>query len=108
MAPHLESGLTAPAQRTVPPLDILDRLPRLGWAADPTPIQAMPELAAELGLGWLGCKRDDLTQPGSGGTKTRKLDFLLASPPWRDAPGRSPTSSRASRRLSRAFSRIFR
>ncbi len=86
MAPHLESGLTAPAQRTVPPLDILDRLPRLGWAADPTPIQAMPELAAELGLGWLGCKRDDLTQPGSGGTKTRKLDFLLASPPWRDAP----------------------
>ncbi len=78
--------MTAPAQRTVPPLDILDGLPRLGWAAEPTPIQAMPELAAELGIGWLGCKRDDLTQPGSGGTKTRKLDFLLASPPWRDAP----------------------
>ncbi len=78
--------MTAPAQRTVPPLDILDGLPRLGWAAEPTPIQAMPELAAELGIGWLGCKRDDLTKPGSGGTKTRKLDFLLASPPWRDAP----------------------
>lgn len=78
--------MTAPAQRTVPPLDILDRLPRLGWAAEPTPVQPMAELAAELGLGWLGCKRDDLTQPGSGGTKTRKLDFLLASPPWRDAP----------------------
>ncbi len=78
--------MTAPAQRSVPPLDILDRLPRLGWAAEPTPIQQMPELAKELGITWLGCKRDDLTQPGSGGTKTRKLDFLLASPPWRDAP----------------------
>ena len=49
-------------------------------------MQPMLELAQELGLGWLGCKRDDLTQPGSGGTKTRKLDFLLASQPWRDAP----------------------
>lgn len=46
----------------------------------------MAALAKELGLQWLGCKRDDLTQPGWGGTKTRKLDFLLASDPWKDAP----------------------
>ena len=81
-----ESRLTSPIQRTLPPLDVLDGLPRLGWAAEPTPVQEMAELARELGLGWLGCKRDDLTEPGFGGTKTRKLDFLLASPPWRDAP----------------------
>jgi 1-aminocyclopropane-1-carboxylate deaminase/D-cysteine desulfhydrase-like pyridoxal-dependent ACC family enzyme len=84
--PLPEPELTAPVQRTAPPLDVLDGLPRLGWAAEPTPVQPMLELAQELGLGWLGCKRDDLTVPGHGGTKTRKLDFLLASPPWRDAP----------------------
>ena len=78
--------MTTPGHRTLPPIDLLDHLPRLGWAQEPTPIQPMDALARELGLPWLGCKRDDLTQPGFGGTKTRKLDFLLASEPWRDAP----------------------
>lgn len=64
---------------------LLDSLPRLGWVADPTPVQPMAALAAGLGLEWLGAKRDDTTQPLYGGCKTRKLDYLLASPPWRDA-----------------------
>ena len=58
----------------------LDALPRLGWVAQPTPITALPELAQELGLDWLGVKRDDLGQPLHGGTKLRKLDFCLATP----------------------------
>jgi D-cysteine desulfhydrase len=66
--------------------DAFDALPRLGWVQEPTPVQEMAVLAASLGLEWLGTKRDDLTQPGHGGTKARKLDFLLATPPWRDAP----------------------
>ncbi len=62
-----------------------DALPRLGWVQEPTPVQEMPSLAAQLGLEWLGTKRDDLTMPLFGGSKARKLDFLLATPPWRDA-----------------------
>lgn len=63
----------------------LDALPRVGFVTGPSPVTAMPELAAELGLGWLGAKRDDLLPGLVGGTKVRKLDHLLATPPWRDA-----------------------
>ncbi|MBX3273113.1 MAG: pyridoxal-phosphate dependent enzyme [Sandaracinaceae bacterium] len=59
----------------------LDGLPRLGWASAPTPVDALPSLAEELGLGWLGAKRDDAIEDLHGGSKVRKLDFLLASPP---------------------------
>ncbi len=62
--------------------DVLDEFPRLGWADAPTPIDALPSLAAELSLDWLGVKRDDLADGLYGSTKTRKLDFLLATPPW--------------------------
>ena len=65
----------------------LDVLPRLGWAAEPTPITALPELATELGLRALHVKRDDLAGGLAGSTKTRKLDFLLADPRLRDAQG---------------------
>lgn len=65
----------------------LDDLPRLGWAAEPTPITPLSELAAERGLDWLGVKRDDLCDGLAGSTKTRKLDFLLAEPRLRDADG---------------------
>ena len=64
----------------------LDTLPRLGWSNEPTPVLEMPTLAADLGLDWLGTKRDDLTSPLWGGAKTRKLDYLLAAPPWGQAP----------------------
>lgn len=60
----------------------LDVLPRLGWVAEPTPVTALESLARELGLGWLGVKRDDLCTPLHGGSKVRKLDFLLRQPPW--------------------------
>lgn len=62
-----------------------DALPRLGWVQEPTPVQEMATLADALGLEWLGAKRDDLSQPLFGGAKARKLDFLLAADPWRQA-----------------------
>ena len=64
--PRVESGLTAPVQRALPPLDILDHLPRLGWATEPTPIQPMPELAAELGLA-VAAAVAAFAGPGAGG-----------------------------------------
>lgn len=67
-------------------LAALEALPRLGWNAQPTPVDALPDLAAELKLVWLGCKRDDLAGSLCGGSKTRKLDYLLAVTPFRDAP----------------------
>lgn len=75
--------MTAPA----PGPEALAAFPRLGWAHAPTPITHLATLGDELGLAWLGIKRDDLCAPLHGGSKTRKLDFLLASPPWRDAAG---------------------
>ncbi len=63
----------------------LDAFPRLGWVQDPTPVTALPRLAARLRLGWLGIKRDDLAEGLCGSTKIRKLDFILASEPWAGA-----------------------
>ncbi|AUX24643.1 hypothetical protein SOCEGT47_051820 [Sorangium cellulosum] len=63
----------------------LDGIPRLGWIREPSPVAALPRLAAALGLDHLGIKRDDLCEPHHGGTKTRKLDYLLASPPFSTA-----------------------
>ncbi len=57
----------------------------LGWTATPTPVTPLDALATELGLGWLGIKRDDACRPTSGGSKVRKLDVLLASEPWLSA-----------------------
>lgn len=42
----------------------------------PTPLEAAPRLAAELGID-LVIKRDDLTVTGLGGNKVRKLEYLL-------------------------------
>ncbi|MEU6776837.1 D-cysteine desulfhydrase family protein [Streptomyces sp. NPDC046759] len=45
----------------------------------PTPVEPAPRLAAALGLGpedlWI--KRDDLTGPGGGGNKIRKLEWTV-------------------------------
>lgn len=57
----------------------LRRLPRLRLAHLPTPMEAMPRLAARLGLGALWVKRDDCTGLGLGGNKARKLEFGLAA-----------------------------
>ncbi len=64
----------------------LDALPRLGWVQEATPITPIPSVATELGLGWFGVKRDDLCAELHGGTKVRKLDFVLADPRLVDAP----------------------
>lgn len=63
----------------------LDVFPRLGWVAEPTPISALSDLRDELGLAWLGAKRDDLAPELYGGSKVRKLDFALAAPPLASA-----------------------
>lgn len=47
----------------------------------PTPVEPAPRLAAALGLGpadlWI--KRDDLTGPGGGGNKIRKLEWTVGA-----------------------------
>ena len=54
------------------------RLPRVSLALTPTPLQELPRLAAELGIGRLLVKRDDLTGLAFGGNKTRNLEFRMA------------------------------
>ncbi len=66
-------------------LRAVDELPRIGWVAKPTPITDLPSLADELGLSWLGVKRDDLCAPLPGGSKIRKLDYLLSEARWQEA-----------------------
>lgn len=69
-------------------LETLDAaFPRRGWLSEPTPITPLPHIAAALGLDHLAVKRDDLCGPLHGGTKVRKLDLLLAAPPFSDADG---------------------
>jgi D-cysteine desulfhydrase len=65
----------------------LDEAPRLGWVHEPTPITSLPRLAAGLGLDHLAIKRDDLLGALHGGSKPRKLDYLLAAPPFAAAEG---------------------
>jgi L-cysteate sulfo-lyase len=64
----------------------LDALPRRAFAHLPTPLQPAPRLAQALGLrNSLWVKRDDLTGPGMGGNKVRKLEYLLADAAERSA-----------------------
>lgn len=55
----------------------LEAIPRVSLVPEPTPLQLMPRLSAELGGVQVWCKRDDLTWLGLGGNKLRKLEFLL-------------------------------
>ncbi len=66
--------------------DALRNLPSLGWAQRPSPVTHLEGLARHLGLGSLDVKRDDLLDGLHGGTKVRKLDVLLATSPYHDAP----------------------
>jgi len=102
-------------------LQRLASLPRLGWVDAPSPVESLPGLAGEMGLDALWMKRDDALGLGlglHGGTKIRKLDLLLAAPPWRDAPawasvgaigsGHLVALSAAARRLGRRLdARMF-
>jgi D-cysteine desulfhydrase family pyridoxal phosphate-dependent enzyme len=69
--------LTAPA--TIDEIRArVSRLPRVSLALMPTPLQELPRLARELGVGRLFAKRDDLTGLAFGGNKTRNLEFRMA------------------------------
>jgi D-cysteine desulfhydrase len=71
--------------RALSPAD-LDAIPRLGWVREPTPVTPLPKVAESLGLSFFGIKRDDLLEPLHGGSKPRKLDYVLAAAPFTDAP----------------------
>ena len=57
---------------------LLSRFPRVSLAHLPTPLEALPRLSKHLGGPDIYVKRDDCTGLGSGGNKTRKLEFLMA------------------------------
>ena len=57
---------------------LLSRFPRTRLAHLPTPLEFLPRLSAELGGPKIYVKRDDCTGLGTGGNKTRKLEFLMA------------------------------
>jgi len=56
----------------------LARFPRIKLAHLPTPLEYLPRLTECLGGPAIFVKRDDCTGLGSGGNKTRKLEFLMA------------------------------
>ena len=56
----------------------LTRFPRVRITHGPTPLEFMPRLTDALGGPNLYIKRDDCTGLGTGGNKTRKLEFLMA------------------------------
>lgn len=66
--------------------DAIARLPSVGWVRAPSPVTHLEVLAQHLGLASLDVKRDDLLDALHGGNKARKLDVLLATPPFKDAP----------------------
>lgn len=57
---------------------LLSRFPRVSLAHLPTPLEFLPRLTAHLGGPYIYVKRDDCTGLGTGGNKTRKLEFLMA------------------------------
>lgn len=57
---------------------LLSRFPRVSLAHLPTPLEFMPRLSKHLGGPDIYVKRDDCTGLGTGGNKTRKLEFLVA------------------------------
>nr|MBN1228543.1 D-cysteine desulfhydrase family protein [Anaerolineae bacterium] len=57
----------------------LDSLPRVSLAQLPTPIEFLPNLSNYFGGPEIYIKRDDQTGLATGGNKTRKLEYLMAS-----------------------------
>ena len=57
---------------------LLSRFPRISLAHLPTPLEYLPRLSKHLGGPGIFVKRDDCTGLGTGGNKTRKLEFLVA------------------------------
>ena len=57
---------------------LLSQFPRIALAHLPTPLEFLPRLSKYLGGPNIYVKRDDCTGLGTGGNKTRKLEFLIA------------------------------
>ena len=57
----------------------ISRIPRIGLACLPTPLQEAKRLSETLGGPRIFVKRDDLTGVAFGGNKTRNLEFRLAA-----------------------------
>ncbi len=57
---------------------LLSRFSRVSLAHLPTPLEFLPRLTRHLGGPDIYVKRDDCTGLGTGGNKTRKLEFLMA------------------------------
>lgn len=57
---------------------LLSRFPRVSLAHLPTPLEFLPRLSKQLDGPKIYLKRDDCTGLGTGGNKTRKLEFLMA------------------------------
>jgi D-cysteine desulfhydrase len=55
-----------------------DSLPHITLGELPTPVQELPGVAGEFGIGKFYIKRDDASGAVYGGNKVRKLEFLLA------------------------------
>lgn len=58
---------------------LLAGYPRVTLAHLPTPLEFLPRLTAHLGGPKIYVKRDDCTGLGTGGNKTRKLEFLMGA-----------------------------
>lgn len=58
---------------------LADKVPYVSLGEFPTPVQELPQLGADLGIGHLYIKRDDLSGKTYGGNKPRKLEFLLGN-----------------------------
>ena len=69
-------NLAAPKPDETKSLD-LTKFARVTLCHQPTPIEPMTRLGAELGGPNLFIKRDDCTGLATGGNKTRKLEFLV-------------------------------
>jgi 1-aminocyclopropane-1-carboxylate deaminase/D-cysteine desulfhydrase-like pyridoxal-dependent ACC family enzyme len=82
-AKSLARGAPRPLLKAHP---ALASLPRTAIGSFPTPLEELGPLATELGIGALYVKRDDLSAMPYGGSKPRKLEFLLG-----DALGRGAT-----------------
>ena len=87
---------------------LLSRFPRVSLAHLPTPLEYLPRLTEHLGGPKIYVKRDDCTGLGTGGNKTRKLEFCMADAlaqgadiVW-PAPPAPPLSSARKRRIDRA------
>lgn len=55
----------------------IESVPRRQYVATPTPIEHLPRLSALLGGPQIYVKRDDLLPLAGGGSKTRKLDYIV-------------------------------